>query len=177
MRLFFALWPEPALRERLAAIAARWRQTCGGRPIAAEKLHLTLAFVGDVAPARADALVAATGALTIAPGRWRLTRAGHFPRGGIAWLGSREASPALGGLHQRLAALGERHGGRPARVEPGFVPHVTLLRNAQRPPPEWPLAQEPSGLDWDYTTLALVHSTQSEGRHRYVELARSATPR
>ena len=49
MRLFFALWP-PA---ETAAALARWAKGLEGRAIPAEKIHLTLAFLGGVAPDRA----------------------------------------------------------------------------------------------------------------------------
>jgi 2'-5' RNA ligase len=49
-RLFLALDPPQATRDRLAALgtvaAARW----GGRPVPARNLHLTLAFVGRAGP-------------------------------------------------------------------------------------------------------------------------------
>ena len=56
LRLFLALWPAPALREALAARADGWTWTPAARRTPADKLHVTLHFLGDVAPARLPAL-------------------------------------------------------------------------------------------------------------------------
>lgn len=52
MRLFFALWPSPAAAERLASAATDAAARLGGRPTRLETLHLTLAFLGEVADER-----------------------------------------------------------------------------------------------------------------------------
>ena len=44
-RLFFALWPDEATRERMAALLKALRGA-RGRAVKAEKLHVTLAFIG-----------------------------------------------------------------------------------------------------------------------------------
>ena len=41
-RLFFALWPDDATRARLAQAARQWSH----RPVADDKLHMTLHFLG-----------------------------------------------------------------------------------------------------------------------------------
>ena len=51
-RLFFALWPAPEVRDALAAIARGLQAKCGGRPTRADRIHLTLFFVGQVARER-----------------------------------------------------------------------------------------------------------------------------
>jgi 2'-5' RNA ligase len=58
-RMFFALWPDAAARAALAGLAAEVVRGGGGRAPAAANLHLTLAFVGAVAPERREALHAA----------------------------------------------------------------------------------------------------------------------
>lgn len=166
MRLFFALWPEPEVRTRLEALAADAHRRCGGRRIPGDKLHLTLAFLGDVTPQQADALTALTGRLAFTPGDWTLDRLGHFARGGVLWAGSRRTPAALATLHRRLwqslAELGFAPPGRP------FTPHVTLLRGARAPSSERHVR-----LDWRYRRVALVHSAVEGPRRRYVTLART----
>jgi len=51
LRLFFALWPP---RESAQALA-RWAAALQGKAIPAEKIHLTLAFLGGVEPQKAIA--------------------------------------------------------------------------------------------------------------------------
>jgi 2'-5' RNA ligase len=48
-RVFFALWPSPEAARQLAAVAASFAAAAGGRATRLESLHLTLAFLGDVA--------------------------------------------------------------------------------------------------------------------------------
>ncbi|WP_163648004.1 RNA 2',3'-cyclic phosphodiesterase [Modicisalibacter sp. 'Wilcox'] len=168
MRLFFALWPEPTLREQLAALRREARRRCGGHATPPEQLHLTLAFLGEATSAQADALAASTRALALAPGTWTLSRIGHFPRAGVVWAGGDAGAEALAALHERLAALAAG-AGLSVRSPGPFTPHVTLLRRAGTPPADW----RPTPLDWHYRDAALVASTSRHGTHEYVTLART----
>src|SRR5262249_56354335 len=47
-RLFFAVWPTPAVQLALHNVAREALIECGGRAVAARNIHLTLAFLGDV---------------------------------------------------------------------------------------------------------------------------------
>lgn len=169
-RLFFALWPDSELRDRLATLAREARRHCGGRATPPEKLHLTLAFLGETSTAQAEALAATTRIVRVEPGTWRLDRGGHFRGGGIAWLGGEEGAESLTVLHRRLATLAE-DAGLPAMPDRPFHPHVTLRRRAKAPPDAWPGVT----LDWHYRQVALVESAQQHGEHRYRTLAMSVT--
>ena len=56
LRIFFALWPDAGARDALSALARDTAAQTGGRAPSAGNLHLTLAFLGDVAAARIAAL-------------------------------------------------------------------------------------------------------------------------
>src|SRR5690606_31860920 len=84
-RLFFALWPGPALAATLADWAAQAQAACGGRAMRPDTLHLTLAFLGAVDAERAAALAAATARQRAEPGSFSLDRYGTFARQGIVW--------------------------------------------------------------------------------------------
>ncbi|GAB2787250.1 RNA 2',3'-cyclic phosphodiesterase [Halomonas shantousis] len=174
MRLFFALWPDAALRGQFDTLAQAAHDVCGGRLTRPQTRHLTLAFLGEVAAADVAPLVALTRSLPVMPGQWRLDRLGYFPRGGVVWAGSREPSPDLDALHAKLhQALAAR--ALAPRVEESFIAHVTLLRHARRPQPG---SLPPLPLTWRYSHLELVHSVPDGSRRRYETLARSvdATP-
>ncbi|MEK7758301.1 MAG: 2'-5' RNA ligase family protein, partial [Pseudomonadota bacterium] len=47
-RLFFALWPDPVLQQRLAQAAEALLPRAAGRRVRAENLHCTLVFLGAV---------------------------------------------------------------------------------------------------------------------------------
>jgi len=168
-RLFFALWPGPALAATLADWAAQAQAACGGRAMRPDTLHLTLAFLGAVDAERAAALAAATARQRAEPGSFSLDRYGTFARQGIVWAGPTQAPPALQRTHDALWNWLEPLGF--ARPPQAFKPHVTLLRRAPRldsapdaPPP----------VQWQYRRYVLVQSSPHNGVAHYRVLARSA---
>ena len=97
LRVFFALWPDAAARDRIAATARDVVRRAGGRAPRPENHHMTLAFVGDVAPARIPALesIGDVAARAVEPFALTLDRVGEFHHTGIAWLGCGEAPDEL----------------------------------------------------------------------------------
>lgn len=150
MRLFFALWPPTATAEALA----EWARGCDGRALAAPKVHLTLAFLGDADPGRAAAAARGVhGERHALP----LEEAGYWRHNRIVWVGPRETPPRLAALVESLhAAL--RKDGFVLEARP-FAAHVTLVRKA-RPPH---LSNVPQ-LAWPVDQFALVQSVQGEYR-------------
>lgn len=151
LRLFFALWPDAAVRERLAAYARGAHARCGGRATRPQNLHLTLAFLGDTEAARLGALMAV--AATVAPRRFELDvdHVEYWRRNRIVWAGAAavpdELTSLTGELRAALDAAGFRYDRKP------FVPHVTLLRDAH------PAALPPfEPLRWPAEGFVLVRS-------------------
>lgn len=130
-RLFVGLpLPEP-VRDRLAMLGAG---IPGARWVAAENLHLTLRFVGEVDFGVMEDLAEALDGIA-APG-FDLTLAGlgHFETKGAAhslWVGA-ERAPALMHLQARVEAAARRAGLPPEGRR--FLPHVTLARLRGAPP-------------------------------------------
>jgi len=171
VRLFLALTPPDGLRARLGKLAELAQAHCGGRRVPEESLHLTLAFLGEQPAERAKTLGDWLRQQAVRPGSWHLDRWGHFQRPGIVWVGSSRPTTALqtlqGELWTGLEALGVK--GRPER----FIPHITLLRKATRPPgPELPCIEMP----WVYTRVELIHSVVTQQGSHYRTLARSILP-
>ncbi|MDM9561217.1 RNA 2',3'-cyclic phosphodiesterase [Bordetella petrii] len=169
VRLFFALWPGPALAATLADWAAQAQAACGGRVMRPDTLHLTLAFLGAVDAERVPALVAGTARQRATPGSITLDRYGAFARQGIVWAGPPEVGATLRRTYDELwdwlEPLGWR---RPAQP---FRPHVTLLRRAASL--DWP-AQAPPPVEWRYDRYLLMESRPQQGTARYRMLASSA---
>ena len=168
MRLFLALTPPPELRTRFGELADLAQARCGGRRMPDVYLHLTLAFLGEVDPTRLEALVPWVERLAVSPGCWALDGWGYFRAPRIVWIGAARPDPALQRLHDRLwqalATLGFE--GAPS----GYVPHLTLLRRAERLDTcELPAFR----IDWPYQQVELIHSVTSPGGSRYTTLARS----
>ncbi|NGX15258.1 RNA 2',3'-cyclic phosphodiesterase [Wenzhouxiangella sp. XN24] len=158
MRLFFALWPAPPVRKALSAAAAPLLEACEGRPVAARNYHLTLAFLGKVEASRLDPLRAAAGSVHATAFELALDTFGHWPRAGVAWLGSSRPTPAATALAAALWAALEPLG-FPPETRP-FVPHLTLLRRCRHC--ELPAVPQP--VRWPVREFVLVRSeTRPEG--------------
>lgn len=156
-RLFFALWPPGPLARALADFAACHVR---GRPLAAESLHLTLAFAGDVgAPERRRLEAAADAIGDIKEFELMLDRAGAFSRARVVWIGPTDTPMAAEGLAARLA---DAVTAVTARRSHSFRPHVTLARRAC-----WRGAVTPPAFRWPVTAFTLVASTLSGRGARY----------
>ncbi|WP_157959012.1 RNA 2',3'-cyclic phosphodiesterase [Salinicola endophyticus] len=165
-RLFFSLWPDDASRRALATEAERLAPRCGGYPLPAQNMHITLAFLGGVDASRLAALLELTRAWPALQGEWTLDRLGHFPQPRIVWAGSQMPDPALLALNAELWQALARHGFTAPRRD--FTPHVSLVRQADRAPPSSRLS---APLCWRFDHLALVESQLGEGDSRYRTLA------
>jgi 2'-5' RNA ligase len=150
VRLFTALWPDPAVRARLAAASDAWQWPPRARRVDAAKLHLTLHFIGAFPRERVELLAAALATLEPAPIALRALRCEVW-RGGIAVL-LFAAEPKVAALH---AAIGGVVAGFGVALDPRpFSPHVTLARGARGAAPPLP----PPELDWQASGFALVES-------------------
>ncbi len=129
LRLFFALWPDPPLQEAMGRVAADIARNAGGRATATPKIHLTLAFLGNVEPDVCRCVEAAAATIEAAAFTLALDRIGSF-RVGVVWLGASAPSEPLVALQ---AALADRVGrcGIALEVRP-FAPHLTLVRKSRQ---------------------------------------------
>lgn len=160
-RLFFALWPDETVRRTLGALALEAQAHCGGRATTLEKIHLTLFFIGDVARSRIAALQLAASALDTTPFELVLDRLGYWRHNRIAWAGASKCPRALdllaSGLRDALGRAGVKGEDRP------YVPHMTLVRNAERPP----AAAAVGPCSWRAREFVLVESVSVVGGVRY----------
>ena len=161
MRLFFALWPDDAVRAQLAHWSRELHAACGGRPTRPENLHVTLAFLGSVEDARVAEIERAAGEVVPASMSLVLDQPGYWKRNRIAWAGASVVPPQLEALVSELrGALAKsqiRFDAKP------FVSHVTLLREAREP--EAMPALGP--IEWRLDGFALVQSATLPGGSRY----------
>ena len=164
-RLFFALWPNDAVRAGLFRLAQTLHRDCGGRLIRGDNLHQTLVFLGKVAADRIPGLAALAVNRYIPPFELRLNDSGYWRHNRIVWVAPgavpeplRELVAALEGA---LNAAGFDFDRRP------YAPHITLVRNAREPR----LLLAPD-LAWPVSEFALVESASNEGGSRYRIIAR-----
>lgn len=157
LRLFFALDCPP---QQAAAIAA-WRAglQLPGRAVAASKLHLTLAFLGQVPLPRVVAAQALAANLNAAAFELRLDRLGRFANG-LLYLAPSQPPDGLlelaGNLQTGLREAGFNLQDRPFRA------HLSLMRRC----PELPADVTPS-FDWPVDHFALFASEAVAGGRHY----------
>jgi 2'-5' RNA ligase len=167
-RLFFALWPPPALAGTLARLAGQCVARAGGRATRRETIHLTLAFLGDVEIAWIDSLIGAAASLRGRAFALCLDRAAIWRHNGIFLAGCSTPPAELGDLVRTLGVALARAGCVPADAGRRFVPHVTLARRlrdvAVEPPPCPP-------LDWHCDRFVLVRSHFTADGASYERLA------
>ena len=171
-RLFFALLPDADAAAQLAQCSQRLRSQLGltGRPIATERLHITLHFVSDsvgLPPGMVAALSAAVASIAAPPFDITLDRAKSFcrkPRNRPFVLVPRQDIPALNALQRSLAAaMTQARLGQHAESQ--FRPHLTLLYDDR-----CVTVRAIETIAWTAREFVLVHSLI--GRARHIELAR-----
>jgi RNA 2',3'-cyclic 3'-phosphodiesterase len=162
-RLFFALWPPDAIRQRLAAEVAA--HAALGRPIPARNLHVTVVFLGAV-PAARVAQVLEVAKLTLGVNfMLHLEQVEFWRRSNLLCLTAQRTPPELSALVERLrAALRERGFDRGEHER--FRPHVTLVRDVAR----GAAAADVAPLQWPVESFALVESQVGQRGSEYTVL-------
>ena len=134
MRLFIGVELSEAVKDRVAGITGRLRQTLGRRAtarwIGAENLHVTLWFLGEVPDDRVAAIMSGVKTpFSIPPFDLELRGAGAFPPHGaprVFWIGVAAGQRSLQALHDELAVRLQPLGFEPERHE--YSAHLTIAR-------------------------------------------------
>ena len=162
LRLFFAIYPRRKIRAEIAVIQAGF-DTTAARRVPEENLHLTLAFLGEVAADRYPCYTQA--AATLPPMDFKLTldRLGYFDKASLCWLAPSRPPAALFALRRKLESAILRCGYLDRR---SFRPHVTLFRKASKLTHTGAL---PS-IEWHVDGFALMQSVQKNHQASYLLL-------
>ncbi|HMM65377.1 MAG TPA: 2'-5' RNA ligase family protein [Dokdonella sp.] len=169
---FFALFPDPATRDRIhmAAAALQARLRLRGRLVAPARLHVTLHFLGRFGSAQAalEAQAREAGCAVRNPAlRVVFDRALSFVHG-------REKSPCVfamedgtGPVHGLASGLAEALGSPSwlAGTSRPFRPHVTWLYSEDCIEGELPI----DPLAWPAGEFALVHGIQGASDYRILQ--------
>lgn len=167
VRVFFALWPNAAERAALAAWQPLLHKLCSGRAMRPDTLHATLAFLGDVASHRLEALKLAAQEVEGNGFALRLDSARYWGHNHIVYAAPSAVPEPMGLLVEHLE---QRLGAHRFRFDRHvFKPHVTLLRHAQWSDEPLPA---PPAVKWRAQEFALVQSLRDERGARYEVLAR-----
>ena len=149
-RLFIGLFPDAAVQAAIDAQRARWQWPPGCRLTRAERLHLTLHFLGEVDPQREAALQDGLARLPMHP----LTLVLGSPQ---VW--HNRVAVLVASEHQGLRSLHDAltrqvlHAGL-APSDTRWTPHLTIARDAlgATPPADAP------PIRWRVSEFALVWS-------------------
>lgn len=168
VRCFLACWPARNIGEHLHDLSGVAQKHSGGRRVALQNIHLTLAFLGDLMPTQRAAVEACCPPME-RPLVLTLDRLGYWRQGGILWAGSRTPDPDFVDFAENVRAalrrVGFRLDSRP------FVPHLTLLRKARRRP-----RVKIDPVDWPVTAYSLVASELTPAGANYSTRKRWSTP-
>jgi RNA 2',3'-cyclic 3'-phosphodiesterase len=165
LRLFFALWPDEALRQALAGWLKPLIPADIGRPVPAQNLHVTLAFLGNVEPERVAVLESLAGTLEWPAVDVVFDRTAYWPKARLLCLEAATPPDALlaavARLHESLREAGFEIERRPFRA------HITLVRNLPGPPEPGEGLQGVPEFVWPVRGVALVASTSAPGGSQY----------
>lgn len=157
LRLFIALWPTEEVRARIARWQSEWTWPPRAAVVAPERLHVTLHFLGDVAPARLAELKYVLRRVPAQKFALHFSRADLWQRG-IAVLRPEMLPTGLRGLHARIG-LALAGIGLPVE-ERVYRPHVTLARRAFGATPP----AQPADVPWEVDGSFVLVQTLGGGR-------------
>ncbi|MBN8889616.1 MAG: RNA 2',3'-cyclic phosphodiesterase [Rhodospirillales bacterium] len=125
MRLFVGLDLPWELKQQLARLVGGLP---GARWVPPDNYHLTLRFIGEVPPHRAEELDLALAALRGRGFTLSLAGVGTFAKAGkaVSLWGGAERNPSLDHLHGKIETALQRAGLPPEKRR--FAPHITLAR-------------------------------------------------
>jgi 2'-5' RNA ligase len=152
IRLFFALWPGDDTRAELlrARDAMADSAGAGARPTHPDDLHMTLVFVGAVAPERLPCIESAGDDVVLAPFDLALRRVETWSRQRLLVAVPDAPPPALFNLVAQLQQGLLACGIAPERRR--YRPHATLARRAERTAPQ------PLSVAWAVRGFVLARS-------------------
>ena len=162
-RFFFALWPDARTAAALHDLSVSLAEISGGRAIPAEKIHMTLAFLGALEPAAlasARALAAEVNGFRFS---MTLDGVGAFRNAQVAWAAPSQVPKELRNLQASLAAVLQESGFE--LEERAFAPHVTLARRIGKRVPSAPMRP----VEWSVDDFVLAESVTGTGRYEVVD--------
>jgi 2'-5' RNA ligase len=161
MRIFFALWPPADTAAALARWALEAQRSAGGKTTPEEKIHLTLAFLGDTDPGKA---INAARRVRAQAHRLPIEEARYWRENNIVWAGPRETPAPLKALFDTLSI--ELYKEEFILERRPFAAHITLIRKARAGKSLPPLP----ALDWPVSEFVLVRSSLSSAGSTYESL-------
>jgi 2'-5' RNA ligase len=165
MRCFVAAWPDEPTRLALSSVLDDvGRRVEHRRATRVDDLHLTLAFIGELAEDVALDLSAGIANLRFRPFTWQLDTLGFFEDARVVWIGSPGETPKplltlASRVRALLASMSVPHDQRL------LAPHVTLLRGVRSF-----VAQNAPPIRWRIGSIALYRSAPARQASQYARV-------
>jgi 2'-5' RNA ligase len=167
-RVFFALWPNEAVRGEFLRWAEEFRKDCGGRVTQPANIHLTLVFLGNIPASRLEELTSLAAGISGRAFHLEFSEPNYFRHNRIVWAAPTKVPEELSGLVNTLETA-IRAGGFSFDART-YVPHATLLRSAHRSPD----AGRVQNINWHVKDFVLVRSKKGMAGVGYNVIARWA---
>ena len=150
-RLFFALWPDSDIRNKLAAVGEGLPEN-RGKLVPKQNLHITLSFLGNIDKGLINPLLSGAAKIRARPFSLNLDQIGWWKRPKVIWVAPTDTPEALNSLvHQvnaRVYACGLSSDARSNQ------PHLTLVRKAMKPV----RGMEFDPIHWNIRDFCLIES-------------------
>ena len=154
-RLFFALWPDEAIRDRLNKIAQQFKDT-KVRLVKKSNLHITLAFLGEVSALDRQALIENASTIKSRPFELVLTRIGWWRQADILWIGTNLVPDELSSLVKSIKKHCKARGS--VIDKRSYKPHVTIARKVK----QVTVPKATFALSWKVKSFVLVSSKPTD---------------
>jgi len=166
MRLFLAIKFNESIKEVLLTIQERWRNLgVRGRFIRSENLHLTLAFIGEYN--NPEDIMDALSPVSFAPFVIKIDGAGNFYD--TYWAGIAPNDDLFQCVRRIRHALAENTIPYDRKK---FLPHITLVRNAQFPAGIAPLLEHLPVAGMKVEKIDLMRSDRGKNGMIYTAIGR-----
>ena len=165
MRLFFGLKPDP----HTCLAIDHWRERTFpplSRPVPAQNLHLTLAFLGEVTERQLEPLLEEAGRIREPPFSLTLDQLGFYSKARVLWIGPIDTPDAAMRLAADLKRICRKLSLRSERRK--FEAHLTIARRCETPPPA---SVEPPSFEMVFDSFSLFESTNGRTGVQYRAIA------
>ena len=165
MRLFIAISLEGAIKDSLIHLQKHWQRLgMRGHFVPPEKLHLTLAFIGEYG--NPDDVTDAVSTVSFQPFTIQLNGAGNFHD--AYWAGITPNESLLGCVRKIRHALAERDIPYDRKK---FAPHITLVRKGELPSNMDKLLENLPTSTMDVSEISLMRSDRGKNGMIYTPIS------
>jgi len=172
VRVFFAIWPEGAIRNQLYSLSERLEAACSGRKMRTENIHLTLVFLGEIRASQLDMLRSAANTVREQSFDFIVDRAGYWKHSRLVYATAGEVPQRLIRLVDLLKAHMSANGH--SFENRTFKPHITLVRKVRLNFLPNSLLYLDKPIIWPVNDWVLVKSEQASDRTVYTPIGRWA---